>query len=73
MKKAHREGQWRFPKFTEKLSKLIPKPWIQIQKLFGFDHYSIVPLFHHSMVMAQIEVAIKIIVNSYGYRNSETF
>ena len=25
------------------------------------------------MVMAQIEVAIKIIVNSYDYRNSETF
>ena len=59
--------------FTEKLPKLIPKPWILIQKLFGYDHYSIVPLFQHSMETAQIEVVIKIIVNSYGYRNSETF
>jgi hypothetical protein len=35
--------------FMEKPSKLIPKPLLQIRKLFGFDHYSIVPLFHHSI------------------------
>ena len=41
---------------------------IRIQRLFGFDHYSIVPLFHHSMGVAQIEIAIKLIVNPYSYR-----
>ena len=41
------------------------------QKLFGFDHYSIVPLFHYSMGMAQIEIVIKIIVNSHSFKISE--
>jgi len=27
---------------------LIPKPLIQIQRLFGFDQYSTIPLFHYS-------------------------
>ena len=35
--------------FMKTLSKLIPKPLIQIRKLFRFDHYSILALFHHSI------------------------
>ena len=45
--------------FMEKPSKLIPKPLSQIQKLFGFDHYSIVPLFHHSIGVALFKMPLE--------------
>ena len=56
--------------FMEKQSELIPKPLIQIQKLFVFDHYSSIPLFH---VVSTKQTGIKLIAISISYRISETF
>jgi four helix bundle protein len=42
-----------------KQSDQIPKPFILIQNLFVFDHYSTIPLFHYSMCMAYQYNAIK--------------
>jgi hypothetical protein len=44
-----------------------------MRRLFGFDNYSIVPLFHLSIWVAQIEITIKLIVKPYCYRNSKTY
>jgi hypothetical protein len=57
----------------EKSSKLILKTLSWMRRLFGSDHYSIVPLFHPSMWMTQIEITIKLILNPYCYRNSEMY
>jgi hypothetical protein len=45
-------------KFIEESLKLILKPLSQIQKLFGFDHYSIVPLFHHSIGVGRLKMSL---------------
>jgi hypothetical protein len=38
---------------------LTPKQLIRTQNPFGFDHYSIVPLFHHSIGVAIFKILLE--------------
>jgi len=58
--------------FAEKSSKLVLKPLTQIQRLFGFEYYFIVPLFQYPMCAAYHDDAIKSYLISNGCRIYET-